>query len=66
MKASRVRARRAGRTIVRYLWNFGENGLAEGERVEYVYGRAGGYSVVLTVTDSGGGTHTVTKTVTVN
>ena len=55
-----------GRTIVRYVWNFGENGIAEGERVDYVYGRAGGYSVVLTVTDSGGGTHTITKTVTVN
>jgi PKD repeat protein len=54
-----------GRTIARYVWNFGENGLAEGERVEYVYGRAGAYTVVLTVTDSNGATHTVTKSVTV-
>jgi PKD repeat protein len=53
----------AGRTIVRWVWNFGENGLAEGERVEYVYRTGGTYSVVLTVTDSGGGTHTTTKTV---
>ena len=56
----------AGRSIVRFLWNFGENGLAEGDRVEYVYRTAGTYTVVLTVTDSGGATHTSTKTVTVN
>lgn len=55
-----------GRTIVRWVWNFGENGLAEGDRVDYAYTRAGSYTVVLTVTDSGGATHTTTKSVTVN
>jgi PKD repeat protein len=55
-----------GRSIVRYVWNFGENGLAEGERVEYIYRTAGTYTVVLTVTDSGGATHSATKTISVN
>jgi PKD repeat protein len=56
----------AGRTIARWDWNFGENQLASGERVEYVYRTAGSYTVVLSVTDSTGATSSTTKTVTVN
>jgi PKD repeat protein len=55
----------AGRTIVRYEWNFGDNVLAEGVRTDYSYRNPGAYTVVLTVTDSGGGKHTTTKSVTI-
>lgn len=55
-----------GRSIVRYVWNFGDNNaIAEGDRVDYAYPRAGAYTVVLTVTDSGGATSSANKTVTV-
>jgi PKD repeat protein len=56
----------AGRTIVKYEWNFGDNVILEGARIEHVFGVAGGYTVTLTVTDSGGATDTETKTVTVS
>jgi PKD repeat protein len=55
----------AGRTITRYEWNFGDNALVEGPRVEHAFNRAGGYTVTLTVTDSNGATDTETKTVSV-
>lgn len=55
-----------GRTITRYEWNFGDNQIVEGARIEKVYGTAGTYTVTLTVTDSGGGVDTETKSVTVN
>lgn len=55
----------AGRTIVRYQWNFGNNDIVEGPRVEHVFRAAGSYSVTLTVTDSNGATDTETKAVTV-
>jgi PKD repeat protein len=54
-----------GRTIVRYQWNFGDNQIVEGPRVERVFGAAGSYSVTLTVTDSNGATDTETKSVVV-
>jgi PKD repeat protein len=54
-----------GRTIVRYQWNFGNNDIVEGPRVEHVFRSAGSYSVTLTVTDSNGATDTETKSVTV-
>ena len=56
----------AGRTIVRYEWNFGDNQIVEGARIDHVYAAAGSYTVTLTVTDSGGGVDTETRTVTVN
>jgi PKD repeat protein len=55
----------AGRTITRYQWNFGDNQLVEGVRVERVFNPAGSYTVTLTVTDSRGGTDTETRTVSV-
>jgi PKD repeat protein len=54
-----------GRTIARYQWNFGDNQIVEGPRVEHVFRTAGSYSVTLTVTDSNGATDTNTKTVSV-
>jgi PKD repeat protein len=54
-----------GRTITRYEWNFGDNAIVEGARVEYRFVRAGSFTVTLTVTDSNGATDTETKTVTV-
>jgi PKD repeat protein len=56
----------AGRTIVRYEWNFGDNQLVEGVRIDHVYATAGSYTVTLTVTDSGGGVDSETRTITVN
>jgi PKD repeat protein len=54
-----------GRTIVRYQWNFGDNQIVEGPRVEHVFRTAGSHSVTLTVTDSNGATDTETKAITV-
>ena len=55
----------AGRTITRYQWNFGDNQIREGARVEHAYGAAGTYTVTLTVTDSNGHTDVETKGITV-
>jgi PKD repeat protein len=55
-----------GRTITRYQWNFGDNVIVEGPRVQHVYNRAGTYTVTLTVTDSGGATDTESRTIAVN
>jgi PKD repeat protein len=55
-----------GRTITNYVWNLGDNTIVEGQsRTDHAYSKAGTYTVVLTVTDSGGGTNSTTKTVTV-
>jgi PKD repeat protein len=55
----------AGRTIVKYEWNFGDNVILEGARIEHVFNPAGAYTVTLTVTDSGGATDTESKSITV-
>lgn len=55
----------AGRTIVRWEWNFGDNQPVEGARVEHVFRTAGSYSVTLTVIDSNGAMDTETKSITV-
>jgi PKD repeat protein len=54
----------AGRTIVRYEWNFGNNQIVEGARIDHVFAAAGTYTVTLTVTDSGGGTDQETRQLT--
>ena len=55
----------AGRTITRYEWNFGDNQIVEGPRVEHVFSPAGSYTVTLTVTDSGGARAVKTQAITV-
>ena len=40
--------------VVSWDWDFGDDGVGEGERVEHTYGEAGQYIVVLTVTDDDG------------
>ncbi|MEI6171491.1 MAG: PKD domain-containing protein, partial [bacterium] len=42
-------------SIVLYQWDFGDGTTASGPIVEHTYTRALSYTVVLTVTDSGGG-----------
>jgi PKD repeat protein len=54
-----------GRTIVRYEWNFGDNAIVEGPRVEHVFRSAGAFTVTLTVTDSNGAVDTESKAITV-
>jgi PKD repeat protein len=53
----------AGRTIVRYDWNFGSGAPQSGITVTKSYDVAGTYNVVLTVTDDVGQTDTDTRTV---
>jgi PKD repeat protein len=56
----------AGRTIVRYDWNFGSGAPQSGVTVTKSYDVAGTYTVVLTVTDDVGQTDTESSTVTVS
>jgi PKD repeat protein len=55
----------AGRTIVRYDWNFGSGAPQSGVTVTKSYDVAGTYNVVLTVTDDVGQTDTETRPITV-
>ncbi len=50
---------------VTYAWTFGDGETSSAAKPEHVYGGAGDYSVSLTVTDAGGLTDKVTKSVTV-
>jgi PKD repeat protein len=56
-----------GRTIVSYMWDFGEGaGLQPGGvTANHVYGAAAGYNVTLVVTDDSGKTASVTRAVTI-
>jgi PKD repeat protein len=56
----------AGRTIVRYDWNFGSGTPQSGVVVSKAYDITGTYNVVLTVTDDAGQTGTKSQTVTVS
>ena len=51
--------------VVSYSWRFGDGGTATGAAPKHVYGRAGIYTVKLTVTDDSGRKATAKKTVTV-
>jgi PKD repeat protein len=53
----------AGRTIVSYVWDFGDGGTATGVQVTRRYTQARTYNVTLTVTDDLGRTSVVTKPV---
>jgi PKD repeat protein len=53
----------AGRTIVSYVWDFGDGGTATGVQVTRRYAQARTYNVTLTVTDDLGRTSVVTKPV---
>lgn len=50
-----------------YLWNFGDGGTASGANVTHTFAAPGNpWSVVLVASDGQGGSHVVTKAVTVN
>ena len=51
--------------IVSYIWNFGDTSTAQGQQVSHQYTEGGDYTVTLTVTDDGGLSHTLAKSVTV-
>jgi PKD repeat protein len=55
-----------GRRIVRYSWRFGNGLTATGTAPTTVYGAAGSYTVVLTVTDDVGQRGTASTSITVN
>ena len=48
-------SRPATGSIVLYQWDFGDGTTASGPIVEHTYSRAWSYTIVLTVTDTGGG-----------
>jgi hypothetical protein len=48
--------------VVRWQWEFGDGGEAEGVTVNHIYSEPGEFPVALTVTDDGGRQATATKT----
>ncbi len=52
-------------TIVSWAWEFGDGGTHTEQNPSHTYGAAGTYNVKLTVTDNGGATGSVTKSVSV-
>lgn len=53
-------------TISSYAWTFGDGATATGATAGHTYGAGGSYQVTLTVTDNGGATGSVSRTVTVS
>jgi len=53
-------------TIVSYAWLFGDGGTSNSQSPQHIYSTYGNYSVTLTITNSNGCIHTVTKQVLVN
>jgi PKD repeat protein len=50
-------------SIATYLWAFGDGTSGSGQTVAHTYGRAGSYTVTLTVTDSAGAASVASKAV---
>ena len=50
-------------TIVQFDWDFGEGSTATGDSVEHTFNDPGCHNVVLTVTDDGGATASVERTI---
>jgi hypothetical protein len=50
-------------TVISYAWNFGDTGTAVGPVVSHTYAASGSYTVQLTVTDNGGATGQVSRSV---
>jgi PKD repeat protein len=63
--ASASRAVGPGRTIVSYLWNFGDGTTGSGVTTTHRYPGVGSYTITLTVTDDAQATTQATQTLTV-
>jgi PKD repeat protein len=53
----------AGRSVVRFDWNFGDGAVGSGQRATHKFGKAFTYTIVLTVTDSTGRKGVTSQTV---
>jgi len=55
----------AGLTITSYSWNFGDGQTGSGTSVSHYYKNPGNYTVTLTMIDGNGGTHAISKDVSI-